>query len=120
VVESCRHVYAAGMSTDLVHVIAEVRLLPTGEGGKAVPISGSYRPNRNFFDAADAMMTVGAIKLPEDVTVHPGETITVPVALSWWPGLAGEIYVGREWRIQEGPHLVGFGRVLEVQNGSER
>lgn len=108
------------MSTDLVHVIAEVRLLPTKEGGKTVPIRGSYRPNHNFFDADNAVMTGGFIELPEGVAVNPGETITVPIALWWWPGLAGQIYVGREWRIQEGSHLVGFGRVIEVHDGGER
>lgn len=108
------------MSRDFVHVIAEVRLLPTNEGGKTVPICGSYRPNHNFFGMDDASMTAGFIELPEGLAVNPGETITVPIALWWWPGLAGQIYVGREWRIQEGPHLVGFGRVIEVHDDCER
>jgi translation elongation factor EF-Tu-like GTPase len=108
------------MSIDLVHVIAEVRLLPTKEGGKSVPICGSYRPNHNFFGAADAMMTVGFIDIPEGVMVNPGETVVTPIALWWWPRLAGQIYVGREWRIQEGPDLVGFGRVTKVLDGGGR
>jgi len=31
-----------------------------------------------------------------------------------WPGLEGQIYPGREWRIQEGHRLVGKGRIMEV------
>lgn len=60
-----------------------MRLLPTDEGGKTLPISGSYRPNHNFFDAAGDIMTMGFIELPEGVVVKPGESITVPMALSW-------------------------------------
>jgi translation elongation factor EF-Tu-like GTPase len=112
--------YAADMSIDLVHVLAEVRLLPTDEGGKTVPICGSYRPNHNFFDADDAVMTAGFIELPDGVVVKPGEAITVPIAFWWWPGLSEQIYPGREWRIQEGPNLVGFGRIIEVQDGGQR
>ena len=99
---------------DFVYVIAEVRLLATTEGGKSLPIRGSYRPNHNFFDEADVVMTAGFIEIPEGQVVEPGEAIVLPIALWWWTGLDGQIYPGREWRIQEGPTLVGFGRVIEV------
>lgn len=102
------------MSRDFVHVIAEVRLLSTEEGGKTAPIRGSYRPNHNFFDAPDREMTAGFIDLPKGVTIGPGETAIAPISLWWWPGLVGEIYVGREWRIQEGLRLVGYGRVIAL------
>jgi hypothetical protein len=59
-------------------------------------------------------MTIGFIELPEGVELHPGSTIDVSLDLWWWPKLAGELYPGREWRIQEGAQLVGFGRVLEM------
>jgi len=113
-------VICSAMSIDLVHVIAEVRLLPTNEGGKTIPLCGSYRPNHNFFDASDTVMTVGAIELPEGVKVYPGEAVVAPIALLWWPGLASQIHVGREWRIQEGAHLVGFGRIIRVLDGEGR
>lgn len=32
-----------------ITVRANIRLLPTGEGGRALSIKGSYRPNHNFF-----------------------------------------------------------------------
>ena len=102
---------------DFVHVIAEVRLLATAEGGKSVPIRGSYRPNHNFFGEIDAVMTEGFIEIPKGQMVEPGEAIVLPIALWWWPGLEGQVYPGREWRIQEGPTLVGFGRVIEVIEG---
>jgi translation elongation factor EF-Tu-like GTPase len=76
------------MSDNLVHVIAEVQLLPTNRGSKTVPISGSYRPNHNFFDPANTVMTIGAIELPDGVMVNPGEKVVTPIASWWWPGLA--------------------------------
>lgn len=108
------------MATEFIHVIAEVRLLATSEGGKIVPICGSYRPNHNFFEAEDAVMTAGFIDLPDGVMVHPGETVTVPIAIWWWPDLDDQVYIGREWRIQEGRHLVGFGKVIQLTGDRAR
>lgn len=102
------------MSSDVINVLAEVSLLNTAESGRTVAIRGSYRPNHNFFDEADADMTVGFIEVPPGVEVKPGEAIIVPIAFWWWPGLAGQIYPGRKWRIQEGHQIVGIGRVIEV------
>lgn len=102
------------MPKDVINVIAEVRLLTSNEGGKSVPIRGSYRPNHNFFDTENAVMTIGFIEIPEGQEVKPGEAATVSIAFWWWEGLAGQVYVGREWRIQEGHQLVGHGRVLEI------
>lgn len=108
-----------GMPTKFITVIAEVRLLSTSEGGKTVPICGSYRPNHNFFGPDDSVLAAGFINLPDGIVVQPGQTITVPIALWWWPDLDDQVYVGREWRIQEGPHLVGFGKVVEVTGGPD-
>lgn len=59
-------------------------------------------------------MTVGFIELPSGTELHPGESIEVPITLWKWPGLEGQIYPGRQWRIQEGKKLVAVGTVLEV------
>lgn len=104
------------MSADELQLIAEIRLLTAAEGGRTAPLRGSYRPNHNFFGASDAVMTVGVIDLPDGVTVDPGESITLPITLLAWPSLAAEIYPGREWRIQEGSKLVGFGRVIQMSD----
>lgn len=102
------------MSTDVIKVRAEMRLLPTSAGGRISPVRGSYRPNHNFFDPDASEMTIGFIELPDGNELRPGDTIEVPIDLWWWPKLRGEVHPGREWRIQEGARLVGFGRVLEV------
>lgn len=102
------------MNDETVSVRANIRLLSTVEGGRASPIKGSYRPNHNFFGPDDREMTMGFIDLPDNAELHPGDSIDLPITLSNWPGLEGQIYPGREWRIQEGPKLVGIGTVLEV------
>jgi elongation factor Tu len=93
---------------------ALVRLLPAEEGGRTTPIRDSYRPNHNFFGPDDIEMTVGFIDFSEGQSLWPGESIEMPITLWNWPGLDGQLYPGREWRIQEGAKLVGIGTVLEV------
>lgn len=102
------------MKTGGISVLARIRLLPPNEGGRSMPITGSYRPNHNFFGPDDRTMTVGFIDLPEGTALEPGEAIDLPMTFWDWPGLAGQIHPGREWRIQEGLRLVGFGTILKV------
>jgi len=95
-----------------IFVRANIRLLSAAEGGRSVPVRGSYRPNHNFFGPDNRNMAIGFIELPEGKELRPGESIEVPVTFLSWPD--GQIYPGREWRIQEGAKLVGTGTVLEV------
>lgn len=102
------------MNNERICVRANIRLLPTSEGGRDSAIKGSYRPNHNFFGPDDREMTIGFIDLPDGAELHPGESIDLPIMFWNWPGLKGQIHQGREWRIQEGAKLVGFGTILEV------
>lgn len=102
------------MSEDYIHVRARIHLLSTAEGGREQPFTGSFRPNHDFSDMDDSRRTLGQIDLPEGRTLRPGESIEVLLALWNGPGLEGQIHPGREWRIQEGPKLIGFGTVLEI------
>jgi len=106
------------MSDNRILVRAHVRLLPTSESGRTAAIRGSYRPNHNFFDPDNTNMAIGFLDLPEGTDLYPGESIEVEIAFWGWPGLDGQIYPGREWRIQEGMRLVGFGTILEVLTGT--
>jgi translation elongation factor EF-Tu-like GTPase len=99
-------------------VRAMIRLLPGNEGGRTVPIQGSYRPNHNFFGPDDKNMTVGFVELPKGTKLHPGDSVELPIFFWNCAGLERIIYPGREWRIQEGSKLVGFGTVLEVLSAS--
>jgi translation elongation factor EF-Tu-like GTPase len=103
------------MHNDQVRVRARIHLLTKEQGGRATPLQGggSYRPNHNFFGPESKDMCVGLIDLPEGQVVNPGDTLDVDMTLQVWPELAEKIVAGREWRIQEGPKLVGLGTVLE-------
>jgi elongation factor Tu len=95
-----------------------IRLLPTAAGGRTSPLKGqgSYRPNHNFFGPDNREMTMGFIELPPGKEFLPGEKFEAEISFFYWDRLEGEIYPGREWRIQEGPKLVGMGTVLEVHS----
>ncbi|MDP3079371.1 MAG: hypothetical protein U1E69_12080 [Tabrizicola sp.] len=101
-------------SEGFIEVIASVSLLATDDGGRTAPIRGSYRPNHNFFGPDNRDMTIGFIDLPVGVELLPGQSIETPISFWSWPRLAAEIRVGSEWTIQEGPKVVGFGKVLKV------
>lgn len=102
------------MPDGIIHVRARIRLLPSEDSGRTQPVRAGYRPNHNFFGPEDRNMTLGLIGLPSGLALHPGESIETIVQFLSWPGLNGEIYPGREWRIQEGHTWVGTGTVIEV------
>ena len=108
------------MSDQGTLVRATIRLLPTAENGRTAPIRGSYRPNHNFFGPDNRSMGTGFVDLPEGVEVRPGESVECNIQFWEWARLKGEIYPGREWRIQEGGKLVGFGTVLGVLENSDK
>ncbi len=97
-----------------ITVRARIRLLSTAEGGRTAPVRGSYRPNHNFFAPDSREMAMAFIELPPGMAVEPGGSIELSVTFWDCGGLEGEIYPGREWRIQEGAKLVGIGTVLSV------
>jgi len=97
-----------------IEVIADVRLLPTGEGGKSRPISSTYRPNHNFGAPEDRHFYIGQLEIASGDEIVPGETRRVPIRFLSGPGLRQMLTLGREWRIQEGDRLVAVARVVEV------
>jgi elongation factor Tu len=105
-----------GMDSDTICVLAKVRLLPETKWSKRA----IYRPNHNFFGPEDRTMTMGQINIPEGQVLLPGESMEVPITFINWPGLEGQIYPGREWRIQEGATLVGMGTIIEILSSHER
>ena len=102
------------MTNDILRVRARIRLLPSEESGRTLPVRAGYRPNHNFFGPKNRNMTMGVIDLPDGFELHPGESVETIIKFSMWPGLDGQIYPGREWRIQEGPKFVGIGTVVEI------
>ncbi len=97
-----------------ITVRARIRLLTTAEGGRETPVlgTGTYNPNHRFFD--DDPMTMGFMDLPDRTGLPLGATVETVVTFLPLDWLTSELYPGREWRIQEGGHLVGHGTVIEV------
>jgi hypothetical protein len=95
-----------------ITVRAYIRLLPGCQGSR----QGKWRPNHNFLQPGDPDpdMAIGQIDVPEGTALHPGESIERVMTFLYGPRLDGLIMPGREWRIQEGPHLVGIGTILEI------
>jgi hypothetical protein len=102
-----------------IRIRARTRLLHTAQGGRIAPlVAGSYRPNHNFGEADNGEMDMAFIDFAEGETLHPGEEIERDLRFWSRPGLSEVLTPGREWRIQEGPKLVGVGTVLELLQGS--
>src|SRR5262245_8780945 len=101
-----------------IRVRARISLLPTHESGRTVPVRASYRPNHNFGTPDNREMDIGFIEFGQGELLHPGESIEREITFWSRPGLEDVLVPGREWRIQEGPRLVGIGTVLEVLDRS--
>ena len=104
------------MTGENIRLRARIQLLPASEGGRRSPIHGgaSYRPNHNFFGPDNREMAVGFIEMPPGTILHPGEAIDLDMTFLHWPWLPSELHPGREWLIQEGGQVVGFGRILRI------
>lgn len=101
------------MGSGLVQVRAIVRLLPTEQGGRARPVAGSWRPNHNFFDADNRQMATGLMEVSQANPLSPGEERLLDIQFIAWPNDVAFV-VGKEWRIQEGAQLVGWGKIVNV------
>ena len=97
-----------------IRIRARIRLLSTAEGGRAVPVRGSWRPNHNFGAADNLEMDVAFIEFAEGEMLSPGEATERDLLFWSRPRLDEVLTLGREWRIQEGRQIVGVGTVLEI------
>jgi translation elongation factor EF-Tu-like GTPase len=91
-------------------------MLSAEEGGRAVPLTATCRPNHNFLGRDNRDMGMGAIDIPAGEPLAPGESRIVEMTLYPWPEDT-DLAPGREWRIQEGGKLTAFGTVIELLAG---
>jgi translation elongation factor EF-Tu-like GTPase len=97
---------------------AQVRYLSSSEGGRKSPVYSGYRPNHDF--GLPGELNDGQHEYPGREWVQPGDSAT---ALLWL--LAPErqrrrLYVGFEFKVQEGPRIVGIGTITNVLNAELR
>jgi translation elongation factor EF-Tu-like GTPase len=96
-------------------VRATLAMVPTDVGGRVGPFSKGLRPNHNFGSPDDRFFYIGQIEVPEGELVYPGETRELRVTFLNARGLIDLLKLGRTWRIQEGPKLIGTGTVVAIE-----
>ncbi len=97
-----------------IKVEAIVSLLPGSESGRKKGITSGYRPNHNFGGRDNNEMRMGQITVENDEWISPGESKTVEIHFIMPEGYVIDLAPGLTWRIQEGVHLVGNGRITKV------
>jgi elongation factor Tu len=95
-----------------IRILARISLLRSQDGGRNGPFTSKYRPNHNFGGPTDRVFYIGQVEVPEGTWVHPGETRELVITFLNVRGVSDLLQVGRVWRIQEGPRLVGTAEVL--------
>lgn len=105
------------MEPENVTVWAEIHLIPTSEGGRLnpAPAGSSYRPLHNFWpDETHKEMAAGIINLKPETSLPLDQSTETEIMFFVWPRLLHELYPGREWRIQDGYKIVGYGKILKI------
>jgi elongation factor Tu len=97
-------------------LVAEVRFLTAAEGGRTSPIIAGYNyiPNHNFGGPENRSLVIGHLRLSPDRDIYPGDEFEAEIHFLQRPSPEWNISIGRSWRIQEGPHLVAMGRILNI------
>jgi translation elongation factor EF-Tu-like GTPase len=106
----------------VITVLAHIELLSPEDGGRTLPVIGgtSYRPVHNFFGPANLDMANGSIELPDGAQLRPGEGANLKISFLDFPRLREAMRPGLEWMIQEGPRIVGRGKVLKIFDSVDR
>ncbi len=92
---------------------AEVTYLTTEAGGRKSPVFSGHRPQHSIIDD---YLTSGHHEYLNKTRVELGETVLANI---WF--ITPEIYphtlwIGREIRVQEASHLIGFAKVTKIFN----
>jgi hypothetical protein len=95
-------------------VLARVLINARELGGRDLPSGAIFRPNHNFGDESNRAFYIGQVQVPEDGQ-RAGETRVVTILFLNGEGLDQLLHVGRQWRLQSGPNLIGTAEVLEVK-----
>lgn len=102
------------VSDEPLLVEAEISLLATNDGGRKSPITEKYRPNHNFDESNNCVFYIGQIELKKGEWLYPSESRLLLVTFLDSKGLREKLEIGKEWRIQEGSHIVGKGIVKYI------
>jgi translation elongation factor EF-Tu-like GTPase len=94
---------------------AEIVFLSTEEGGRKGPVQSGYFPNHDFH-FANGEINGAKHEYFTDEPVYPGERVEALLQLLGPERQVGRLYAGFEFTVQEGAHIVGYGKIIEVLN----
>ena len=93
---------------------AEIYFLTTEEGGRRSPCRSGYRPSHDF--GAEGTLNAAAHVYVGVESVCPGDTVLTRLWLAQPDFHLGRLFEGFEFTVQEGPRVVGRGRITRVLN----
>jgi len=98
-----------------VRVRARISLLPAHASGRTAPVRGKLSSEPQLWlPQTTVKWTLVSLSLPKASCCVPVNRLAREIRFWSRPGLEDVLVPGREWRIQEGPQLVGIGTVLEI------
>ena len=103
---------------EMIHIKANLKLIPTEEGGRQSGIKSGYRPNHVFEYQKNGQFKyayMGDIQLGQNELIMPGETKEVLVRFLSRQPIDEYINIGRKWWIHEGPNLIGEAEVIGIE-----
>ena len=95
----------------MMHVVANISLLPTHQGGRRSFIYSGYRPNIRF---SDDLYVDGAITFSDREQLFPGEKWQVTLVLPPPQSVKQHLKVGVTFDINEGAHKIGEGEIVAL------
>lgn len=84
-------------------------------GVRTLPVKNGYRPGFVFTDKGQ---TSGSIRLLKNIPLFPGETGLVEISFVS-DSILGYLDQGTKFKFYEGPVEIGFGKVIQVLDGSK-
>ena len=100
----------------------EIELLPPEAGGRSVPLNlcndnpGQYRPHFRVVGGSGELLGVAFMDGPDE-PVSPGARTCATVKSLYEPAVSyAELKKGARFEILEGPNVVGYGRVLRLED----
>ena len=94
------------------HFIAELIYRSTEEGGRKSAAINGYRPQVKFGFTEN--QTSGAQRFIGKDYVLPGEKVLAEITVLSPQFFVGKLEVGMEFTFNEGSHLIGTGKVMEI------
>lgn len=95
--------------------IAELEFLSSEKGGRNTPAQSGYRPHI-VFDNYPEYTTSGRQNYIDQAHAEPGAKVKAEIAIIATEYFAKRLYENLGFKFCEGPHTIGFGRIISFIN----